>query len=67
MIVARKNIVKSCADAAKEAKPPPKEATPRPSLRSPSGDKKPYDQWSFGLFGGTGSRWVSVALFNQLL
>ncbi|KAL1518320.1 hypothetical protein ABEB36_001960 [Hypothenemus hampei] len=28
----------------------------RPSLGSPSGDKKPYDQWSFGLFGGTGSR-----------
>ncbi|XP_050297963.1 AFG3-like protein 2 [Anthonomus grandis grandis] len=40
----------------KEAKPAQKEPPPsRPSLSSP-GDKKPYDQWSFGLFGGTGSR-----------
>ncbi|KAH1003844.1 AFG3-like protein 2 [Dendroctonus ponderosae] len=37
-----------------EAKPEQK--TPRPSLGGAPGEKKPYDQWSFGLFGGTGSR-----------
>lgn len=41
----------------KEVKPEQKEPpSTRPSLSGPSGEKKPYDQWSFGLFGGTGSR-----------
>ncbi|CAG9763310.1 unnamed protein product [Ceutorhynchus assimilis] len=41
----------------KDTKPQPREPPPvtRPSLGSP-GEKKPYDQWSFGLFGGTGTR-----------
>ncbi|XP_066147975.1 mitochondrial inner membrane m-AAA protease component AFG3L2 isoform X1 [Euwallacea fornicatus] len=40
----------------KEAKPPPKQPISKPPLGEPPGDKKPYDQWAFGLFGGTGSR-----------
>lgn len=39
----------------KEAKPEqaPKEA-PKPPPPSSSPGQKPYEQWSFGLFGGTG-------------
>lgn len=44
-------------------KPEPK---PKPAPQKPSSSStgqqgsKPYDQWSFGLFGGTGSRWVQL-------
>lgn len=45
----------------KEAKPEPKQEPP-PSRTAPgvgpSGKSRPYDQWSFGLFGGTGSRFA---------
>ncbi|XP_066147976.1 mitochondrial inner membrane m-AAA protease component AFG3L2 isoform X2 [Euwallacea fornicatus] len=44
------------AKEGKEAKPPPKQPISKPPLGEPPGDKKPYDQWAFGLFGGTGSR-----------
>ncbi|XP_066256280.1 mitochondrial inner membrane m-AAA protease component AFG3L2 isoform X1 [Euwallacea similis] len=44
------------ANEGKEAKPPPKQPISKPPLGEPPGDKKPYDQWAFGLFGGTGSR-----------
>lgn len=39
-----------------EPKPPPKPSTPPGGGQT--GGSKPYDQWSFGLFGGTGSRLV---------
>lgn len=45
----------------KESKTEPKQDTqtpkPPPSLSQPPGSSKPYDQWSFGLFGGTGNRY----------
>lgn len=47
------------AKDAKEAKggeAKPEQKAPKPSLGAAPGAKKPYDQWSFGLFGGTGSR-----------
>lgn len=48
----------------KDAKTEPKSETlkPRsaPASSGQSGKSKPYDQWSFGLFGGTGSRLVSL-------
>ncbi|CAH0546652.1 unnamed protein product [Brassicogethes aeneus] len=42
----------------KDAKPiPEKESAPKaPPPSSQPGSSRPYDQWSFGLFGGTGSR-----------
>ncbi|XP_076263572.1 AFG3 like matrix AAA peptidase subunit 2 [Rhynchophorus ferrugineus] len=52
----------------KDTKSEPKSSTAsKPSLGSPppSGDKKPYDQWSFGLFGGTGSRGSGGKPFND--
>ncbi|XP_018569868.1 AFG3-like protein 2 [Anoplophora glabripennis] len=43
----------------KDAKQEPPKEAPKPpppsaSSRSPGGGSKPYEQWSFGLFGGTG-------------
>lgn len=37
-------------------KPEPKPEPPKPSTSPGPQGSKPYDQWSFGLFGGTGSR-----------
>lgn len=55
-----KQLKETPARDAKETKPkdgktePPKEVPkPPPSSRQPS-SSKPYEQWSFGLFGGTG-------------
>lgn len=47
----------------KETKPEQK--PPKPSLGAPPGEKKPYDQWSFGLFGGTGNRGSGGKPFND--
>lgn len=51
------------AKEAKEAKDgkPKEESTEKPKIppppsKPPGQQQKPYDQWSFGLFGGTGSR-----------
>ncbi|XP_017775142.1 PREDICTED: AFG3-like protein 2 [Nicrophorus vespilloides] len=47
------------AKEAKEAKPPKEAADPQPRPNIDSGANKgakQYDNWSFGLFGGTGSR-----------
>ncbi|KRT82501.1 AAA protein, partial [Oryctes borbonicus] len=41
------------AKADPKSEPPPSKAAPS---AGPSGKSRPYDQWSFGLFGGTGSR-----------
>lgn len=48
--------VKDVPKQAKGAEAPKQEpkVPPPPSRSSPS--PKPYEQWSFGLFGGTGSR-----------
>ncbi|KAI4470098.1 atp-dependent protease [Holotrichia oblita] len=42
-------------DAKTEPKPEPSASKSAPGP-GPTGKSKPYDQWSFGLFGGTGSR-----------
>ncbi|XP_019877698.1 AFG3-like protein 2 [Aethina tumida] len=49
---------KNCKEGKKDAKPPlEKEPTPKPPPPPPQQPgSRPYDQWSFGLFGGTGSR-----------
>lgn len=41
-----------------KSEPPPAQTRPSSAPGGPS--SKPYDQWSFGLFGGTGSRLVLV-------
>lgn len=51
---------KKDAKEAKESKPK-EEGSERPKVPPPpsktsGSQQKPYDQWSFGLFGGTGSR-----------
>lgn len=59
-----KNAKAETPKEAKDAKPKeqtgsgkPKTEPPPPSRGpSASGPARPYDQWSFGLFGGTGSR-----------
>lgn len=33
---------------------------PKPSTSSGSQSSKPYEQWGFGLFGGTGNRYLTV-------
>lgn len=37
---------------------PPPQTRPSSSSSGGSGGSKPYDQWSFGLFGGTGNRLI---------
>lgn len=48
------------SEGAKETKPEPKPESAAPPPKTPPssspGQSKPYDQWSFGLFGGTGTR-----------
>jgi len=41
-------------DAPKEAPPPPSKGAPPPPLsKPPPGPGRPFDQWSFGSFGGS--------------
>lgn len=49
---------KTAKEGSKDAKPVEKEKKlpPPPPPSSQPGGSKPYDNWSFGLFGGTGSR-----------
>ncbi|XP_044733109.1 AFG3-like protein 2 [Chrysoperla carnea] len=44
------------AEDAKRTTEPPKPIPPPPLGRTPGQTNKPYDQWSFGLFGGPGGR-----------
>ncbi|XP_059476994.1 AFG3-like protein 2 isoform X2 [Neocloeon triangulifer] len=58
-------------DAPKEAPPPSRGAMPPPLSKPPPGPGRPFDQWSFGSFGGSGGggpnkerdQWFMLAVF----